>query len=115
MTKQEKEKIIGMLDKAVAAYFMFRNRDDYPDKPCVRAEAATRQSAVFSLSHYLHEYKFITWEQCCEYWAKVEIIEGIENEKCQFTYCGANINGVCKYTINKNRESGNNELPEMQQ
>lgn len=99
MTRKEKEKIIEMLDKAVEAYFMFRNRDDYPDKPCVRAEVETRRSAVFTLSNYLHEYGFITWERCCEYWMKVEILETLENETCPFEECGANIDGVCKYTM----------------
>lgn len=99
MTSKEKESIIKMLDDAVESYYIFRNRDDYPDKPCVRRETATRQSAAFNLADILYHHGFITWEQCCEYWTKVEISGGMENELCQFTNCGGNINGVCKYTI----------------
>lgn len=95
----KKDTVIEMLDDAVQSYFLFRNRDDYPDKPCVRREAATRQSAVFNLADYLCRYKFITWEQCCEYWSKVEITGGIEDKVCSFTNCGANIHGLCKYMI----------------
>ena len=99
MTKQEKEKIVEMLNRAVERYLIFRNRDDYPDKPCVRAEVSARQNAVFNLTNYLYHYGFISWEQCCEYWMKVGLLETFENEECSFTECGANINGVCKYTI----------------
>lgn len=99
MTKVEKDTVIKMLDRSVEAYYMFRDRDDYPDKPCVRREVASRQNATFNLADYLCRYGFITWEQCCEYWAKVEITSGIENEECQLTTCGANINGICKYTM----------------
>lgn len=102
MTKKEKENVIEMLDTAVERYLLFRNRDDYPDKPCVRRETFARQSAVFNLADYLHKYGFITWEQCCEYWSKVDIFDEIENEPCPFTKCGANINGTCKYTNNTN-------------
>lgn len=97
MNKVEKETIFKMLDKAVDNYFMFRNRDDYPDKPCVRRETFTRQGVVFTLADYLYHYGFITWEQCCEYWTKVEIFGGIYDEKCIFTKCTANKDGVCEY------------------
>lgn len=100
MTKIEKETIIKMLDTAVDGYFMFRNRDDYPDKPCVRRETISRQSTVFNLADYLCRYGFITWEQCCEYWSKVGILGGIYDEKCIFTKCAANKDGVCEYMIN---------------
>lgn len=97
--KSQKDTVIQMLDDAVQSYFLFRNRDDYPDKPCIRREVAMRQSAVFNLADYLFRYKFITWEQCCEYWTKVEITGGMEDEVCQFTDCGANICGLCKYML----------------
>ena len=97
--KTKKNAVIEMLDEAVKSYYLFRNRDDYPDKPCIRREAATRQSAVFNLADYLCRYEFITWEQCCEYWTKVEITGGIEDSVCTFTKCGANINGLCKFMI----------------
>lgn len=104
MTKKDKQKIVEMLDDAVNAYFLFRNRDDYPDKPCVRREAATRQSAVFNIADYLHNHGFITWEQCCEYWTKVGILGGIENDgECPFFRCDANKDGVCEY-INRGDE-----------
>lgn len=99
MTKAEKDSIIKMLDNAVESYFIFRNRNDYPDKPCVRRETTTRQSAAFNLADYLYRYGFITWEQCCEYWKRVEINDVFEDEICPFTDCGANIKGVCKYAI----------------
>ena len=99
MTKIEKDTIIKMLDDSIKSYHIFRDRDDYPDKPCVRREVALRQSATFNLADYLYRYGFITWEQCCEYWAKVELTDGVENEVCQYTNCAANINGVCKYTM----------------
>lgn len=100
MTKVEKDTIIKMLDRSVEAYYMFRDRDDYPDKPCVRREVVSRQNATFNLADYLCRHRFITWEQCCEYWAKVELTDAIEDGVCQYANCSANINGVCKYAMN---------------
>lgn len=89
------QKIVTMLNSAVENYLLFRNREDYPDKPCIRREVAARQSAVFNLADYLYHYGFITFEQCCEYWAKVGITD--DNAECDFKDCGANIDGFCKY------------------
>ena len=105
MNKQEVEKLTKMLDKAVEAYLMFRNRDDYPEKPCVRREASTRQSAAFNLADYLYHYGFISWEKCCEIWCKIGMSD--DDESCSFTKCGANIGGKCKYIIS--REGGQEE------
>lgn len=91
----DKIKIEKMLNAAVENYLLFVNREDYPDKPCVRREVAARQSAVFNLADYLYHYGFITFEQCCEYWAKVGIVD--DEAKCNFKDCGGNIDGFCKY------------------
>lgn len=97
MNKTEKQAIKAMLDKKVENYFLFVNRDDYPDKPCVRKNVAMLQSEVFTLADFLLQLNFITFEECCEYWAKVGFVDEF-NEKCKFTECGANINGICEYT-----------------
>ena len=94
-SKTHKDKILKMLNSAVKNYDLFASREDYPDKPCVRREVAARQSAVFNLADYLYHYGFITFEECCEYWAKVGITA--DNAECDFKDCGANIDGFCKY------------------
>lgn len=101
MTKAEKQKLKEELDGKVNAYFMYWNRDDYPDKPCVRRAVDTLQNTVFNLAEVMWHCGVITWEECCEYWAKVGIVEADEDEKCQYFKCGANENGVCKYVIEK--------------
>lgn len=98
MTKAEKNKIKAMLDDAVRSYFVFAKRDDL-DKPCVRREILARQNAAFTLADYLYKYDFISWEECCELWAKVGLTD--DEASCKFTYCGGNINGKCKYVIEK--------------
>jgi hypothetical protein len=97
MTKQEIKNIKQLLDKKVEIYFDFFNRDDYPDKPCVRKNVAILQNTVFTLAEFLHELRFITWEECCEYWSKVGFVDEF-NENCKYENCGANINGICEYT-----------------
>lgn len=98
MNKTDKKKIQDMLSKAIENYFLFRDRDDNPDKPCIRREAAARQGAVFNLADYLYRYGFITFEECCETWAKVDI-RGEDDPTCTFENCGACQNGTCKYII----------------
>ena len=98
MTIKEKQKFISILDKKVETYLDFVNRKDYPDKPCVRRAVDCLQNIVFNLAEILCDCKVITWEQCCEYWAKVGLVDEYNNN-CKFTDCGANINGVCKYVI----------------
>lgn len=105
MTVKEKAKFKSILDKKVEVYFDFANRNDYPDKPCVRRAVSTAQNTVFNLAEVLHNCGVISWEECCEYWSKVGLVDEI-NENCPFTKCGANINGVCKYT---NEEVQNDE------
>jgi hypothetical protein len=101
MTKNEKETIIKMLNDSIESYRIFRDRDDYLDIPCVKREIMIRQSQAFNLADCLCRYGFITWEQCCEYWAQVDIIGETENEECSFVNCEANVNGVCKYTMSE--------------
>lgn len=96
MTKAEKAKMKNLLDEKVKSYHDFKSRDDFPDKPCVRRAVCTLQNTVFNLAEVLWHCEIISWEECCEYWSKVDLTEG--NEDCQFTNCGANIDGVCKYT-----------------
>ena len=104
MTIKEKAKVKKKVDAKVDAYFNFIKRDDYPDKPCVRRAVDMLQNSVFTLAEFLYHCKFISWEECCEYWTKVGLLE--EQEKCKFTKCGANIDGFCKYT---NRSDNNAE------
>lgn len=98
MNKRDKAKLKQILDDKVKEYFDFFNRDDCPDRPCVHRAVATAQNTVFNFAEMMWHIGVITWEECCEYWAKVGIVDGC-NEKCKFTECGANIDGVCKYTI----------------
>lgn len=105
MTETEKSKFKSILDDKVEAYFDFANRDDYPDKPCVRRAVFTAQNTVFNLADALHNCGVISWEECCEYWSKVGLVDEY-NENCKFTECGANVDGVCKYTDKE--ESDNN-------
>lgn len=99
MTKAEKEKIKSMLENKVNKYLSFVSRDDYPNKPCVCRCVETLQHTVFNLAEYMWEMGFITWEECCEYWSKVDVVD--KDEKCVFTECGANENGVCRYVVEK--------------
>ena len=99
MTKAEKEELKAMLEKKVEAYFEFVRRDDYPDKPCVRRAVDILQNTVFNLAEIMWHMKVITWEECCEYWAKVGLVD--EDAKCKFTNCGANIDGNCEYALKR--------------
>lgn len=103
MTIKEKQKFKSFLDKNVETYIYFVNRSDYPDKPCVsRAVDSLQiivfnlQNIVFNLAEILYDCKVIAWEECCEYWAKVGLVDEYNNN-CKFKDCSANINGVCKY------------------
>ena len=89
------------LDRYVDTYFQYLNRDDYPDKHCVRKAVTVLQDRVFTLAEFLHELRIITWEECCEYWAKVGFVDEF-NEQCKFTECGAKVDGVCEYTKKNN-------------
>lgn len=97
MKQTEIQKMKKMLDQKVDTYFEFVNRDDYPDKPCVRKNVSMLQNIVFTLAEFMYHMKFITFEECCEYWSKVGFVDEF-NEQCQFTECGANIDGICEYT-----------------
>lgn len=97
MTKKEKENFKSIIDNKVRQYNDFVNRDDYPDKPCVRRAVYTLQNTVFNLAEVMWSCDIFTWEECCEYWSKVGLTEG--NEECIFTTCKANINGICKYSM----------------
>lgn len=99
MSSKERERLKKMLDRAVTGYLDFRNRDDYPDRPCVRKETSLRQHTVFTLASNLYHFGFITWEDCCQYWCKVDMVG--EDTICQFTNCGANIDGKCKYAVER--------------
>ncbi len=97
MNGRDKINFKKTLDKYVNTYFEYLNRDDYPEKPCVRKAVTMLQDRVFTLAEFLKELEVITWEECCEYWSKVGCVDEF-NEMCKFTNCGANINGVCEYT-----------------
>ena len=99
MTKAEKQELKSMLENKVKIYLEFASRDDYPDKPCVRRAVDMAQNTVFNLAEIMWHMKVITWEECCEYWMKVGLVE--EDEQCVLTKCGANENGVCKYVVEK--------------
>lgn len=104
MNKTEKAKLKSMLDDKVKVYLEFSNRDDYPDKPCVRRAVYTLQNTVFNLAEVLWDFGVITWEVCCEYWSKVSITD--DNENCPFLKCGANTNGVCEYVKKEGDSNG---------
>ena len=97
MTKKEIAKAKSILDKKVEVYFDYANRDDYPDKPCVRRAVAMAQNTVFDIAEILHNLGVISWEECCEYWSKVGLVDDV-NETCPYKECGANVDGFCKYT-----------------
>jgi hypothetical protein len=103
MRKTEIMKFKKMLDRYVGTYFEYLNRDDYPDRPCVRKAVTMCQDRVFTLAEYLHELKIITFEECCEYWSKVGFVDEF-NIECKFTNCEANINGICEYTKRSDTE-----------
>ena len=72
------------LDRYVDSYFQYLNRDDYPDRPCVRKAVSMSQDRVFMLAEYLHELKIITFEECCEYWAKVGFVDEFNEKVSKF-------------------------------
>lgn len=102
MTKIEKQKLKQWLDRKVENYNVFVNRDDFPERPCVRKNVNALQNSVFILAECLYHCGFISFEECCEYWSKVGFVDEY-NEKCKFTDCGANKGGICEYTL-KERE-----------
>lgn len=98
MNNADKKKIKEMLSKAIENYHFFKDREDYPEKPCVRREVLARQGAVFNLADWLYHYGFITFEECCETWAKADITSA-EDITCTFEKCGAYRSGTCKYAV----------------
>lgn len=109
MTQKEKTKIKEILDRRVKSYFQFKSRDDYPEKLCIRRAVLTSRETVFILAEFLYHCGFITFEECCEYWTKVDITDDEEEPECIFTKCGANVDGVCKYKDNNDYVLGGAE------
>lgn len=109
MNKADKQKIYRMLDCAVKSFLDFRENQHGNNRPCINREILARQGSAFTLADYLYTHGFISWEECCEYWCKVEMID--EDENCTFD-CGANIGGKCKYAVERNRQWDRKEEPE---
>ena len=60
-------------------------------------------SISFAFSHCggcVFHNGFISYEEWCEYLAKVDMTD--EDENCSYD-CGANIDGKCKYAVNRNK------------
>ena len=100
MNKDDKLKIKKMLDSAVGHYIDFKSCQQGNDRPCIAREVLARQSNVFILADYLFHNGFISYEEWCEYLAKVDMTD--EDENCSYD-CGANIDGKCKYAVNRNK------------
>lgn len=94
MNKIDQKKIEKMLENSVKSYKIFAERDDI-DKTCIRKELLSRQNGAFVLAEALYQNGFISWEQCCQHWLRVDI--GIDDNdiSCSFQ-CDANENGICK-------------------
>lgn len=107
MTNEEKKRIKKMLDYAVKSYKEMSNREDVFDKPCIKIEAAARQSAAFNLADMLYQHGFITFEECCEVWAKVGFIDSTEN--CPYKKCSANKKGKCQYRLKEDNNAQQNK------
>ena len=97
MTKKENEKILRMLEDSAKRYEDIKSREDYPEKLCVERWARAAQNTTFALADYLYHYGFISWEQCCKYWSRVDILDEEDDAVCGFDSCEANIDGKCKY------------------
>ena len=93
MNKDDRRKIKKMLDGAVGHYLDFKNCQNGNDRPCIAREVLARQATVFALA----DYKYEEW---CEYLGKVDMTD--EDENCSYE-CGANIDGKCKYAVNRNK------------
>ena len=100
MNKDDKLKIKKMLDSAVGHYIDFKNCQNGNDRPCIAREVLARQATVFTLADYLFHNGFISYEEWCEYLGKVDMTD--EDESCSYK-CGANIDGKCKYAVNRNK------------
>ena len=100
MNKDDKQRIKKMLDSAVAHYLDFKKCQKGNDRPCIAKEVMARQATVFNLADYLYHHGFISYEEWCEYLAKVDMTD--EDENCSYD-CGANIGGKCKYAVNRNK------------
>ena len=95
---KDNKKFKEILDNKVKVYYEFLNRDDSLDKICIRREVARIRDSVFTLAEFLFNTNYITWEECCEYWIKVGVLDA--EERCGFNSCGANIDGQCVYCEN---------------
>ena len=96
MTVKEKERMKWFLDAEVENYIKYSNSDDFFERPCNRKATMMAQNVAFALATILNNLRVISWEECCQYWAKVGLMER-ENEECCFAKCDAN--RICKYTI----------------
>lgn len=95
---KDNKKFKEILDNKVKVYYEFLNRDDSLDKICVRREVARIRDSVFTLAEFLFNTNYITWEECCEYWVKVGVLDA--EERCKATSCSSNNNGFCKFYSN---------------
>lgn len=100
MNKDDRRKIRKMLDSAVEHYLEFKKDQKGNDRPCIAREVLARQANVFVLADYLYHNGFISYTEWCEYLGKVDMTD--EDESCSYD-CGANIDGKCKYSVNRNK------------
>lgn len=100
MNKDDRLKIRKMLDSAVGHYLDFKHQQKGNDRPCIAREVLARQATVFTLADYLYHNGFISYTEWCEYLSKVDMTD--EDENCSYA-CGANIDGKCKYAVNRNK------------
>ncbi len=100
MNKDDRRKIKRMLDTAVEHYWDFKKSQQGNGRPCIAREVLARQASVFTLADYLYRNGFISYTEWCEYLGKVDMAD--EDENCSYD-CGANIDGKCKYSVNRNK------------